>query len=137
MVALTAGFCTVPHIRPIMNARQRTERFDESVAYARAVFNVLFHNRDDHPKNLAWRLAPAFDLTVLTIIGTIFIPLTFLAGVYGMNIPMPEMQWTAAYPVFWAVCLGITGFMLWCFRRRGYRRIIRAPAKVSRTLAKV
>lgn len=40
-------------------------------AYARAVFNVLFHNRDDHPKNFAWRLgqdrrwrlAPAFDLT--------------------------------------------------------------------------
>ncbi|MDN5863381.1 MAG: type II toxin-antitoxin system HipA family toxin, partial [Salinisphaera sp.] len=40
-------------------------------AYAQAVFNVLFHNRDDHPKNLAWRLgadrrwrlAPAFDLT--------------------------------------------------------------------------
>ena len=40
-------------------------------AYARAVFNVLFHNRDDHPKNLAWRLgedrlwrlAQAFDLT--------------------------------------------------------------------------
>lgn len=40
-------------------------------AYARAVFNVLFHNRDDHPKNVAWRLgrdrrwrlAPAYDLT--------------------------------------------------------------------------
>ena len=40
-------------------------------AYARAVFNVLFHNRDDHPKNFAWRLgqdrrwrlAPALDLT--------------------------------------------------------------------------
>jgi serine/threonine-protein kinase HipA len=40
-------------------------------AYGRAVFNVMFHNRDDHPKNLAWRLgrdrrwrlAPAFDLT--------------------------------------------------------------------------
>lgn len=40
-------------------------------AYARAVFNVLFYNRDDHPKNFAWRLgedrrwrlAPAFDLT--------------------------------------------------------------------------
>lgn len=40
-------------------------------AYERAVFNVLFHNRDDHPKNFAWRLnqarrwklAPAFDLT--------------------------------------------------------------------------
>jgi serine/threonine-protein kinase HipA len=43
-------------------------------AYARAVFNVVFHNRDDHPKNFAWRLgrdrrwrlAPAFDLTFST-----------------------------------------------------------------------
>jgi serine/threonine-protein kinase HipA len=43
-------------------------------AYARAVFNVLFHNRDDHPKNFAWRLgedrrwrlAPAYDLTFST-----------------------------------------------------------------------
>ena len=48
----------------------RDEREVEK-AYDRAVFNVLFHNRDDHPKNLAWRLgrdrhwrlAPAFDLT--------------------------------------------------------------------------
>lgn len=40
-------------------------------AFARAVFNVIFHNRDDHPKNFAWRLgqdrrwrlAPAFDLS--------------------------------------------------------------------------
>lgn len=48
----------------------RDEREVEK-AYARAVFNVLFHNRDDHPKNFAWRLggdrrwrlASAFDLT--------------------------------------------------------------------------
>jgi serine/threonine-protein kinase HipA len=48
----------------------RDEREVEK-AYARAVFNVLFHNRDDHPKNIAWRLgrdrrwrlAPAFDLS--------------------------------------------------------------------------
>lgn len=48
----------------------RDEREVEK-AYARAVFNVLFHNRDDHPKNFAWRLgqdrrwrlAPAFDLS--------------------------------------------------------------------------
>ncbi|MEN9986779.1 MAG: hypothetical protein RI925_2281 [Pseudomonadota bacterium] len=51
----------------------RDEREVEK-AYDRAVFNVLFHNRDDHPKNLAWRLgrdrhwrlAPAFDLTFST-----------------------------------------------------------------------
>lgn len=59
-------------------------------------------------------------MKVLTIIGTIFIPLTFLAGVYGMNIPMPETHWAASYPIFWAVCLVIAGFMLWRFRRGGW-----------------
>ncbi len=40
-------------------------------------------------------------MKVLTIMGTIFIPLTFLAGVYGMNMPIPENQWTWTYPAFW------------------------------------
>jgi serine/threonine-protein kinase HipA len=47
------------------------DRREVEKAYARAVFNVIFHNRDDHPKNFAWRLgqdrlwrlAPAYDLT--------------------------------------------------------------------------
>lgn len=59
-------------------------------------------------------------MKVLTIIGTIFIPLTFLAGVYGMNMPIPENAWRFSYPVFWAVCLAIAGFMLWRFRRGGW-----------------
>jgi magnesium transporter len=59
-------------------------------------------------------------MKVLTIIGTIFIPLTFLAGVYGMNMYVPENQWPWSYAVFWAVCLGIAGFMLWRFRRGGW-----------------
>lgn len=57
---------------------------------------------------------------VLTIIGTIFIPLTFLAGVYGMNMPIPENQSALAYPFFWAVCIGLSGGMLFWFRRRGW-----------------
>ncbi len=57
---------------------------------------------------------------VLTIIGTIFIPLTFLAGVYGMNMPIPENASPYAYPLFWAVCLGLSGAMLLWFRRRGW-----------------
>ena len=59
-------------------------------------------------------------MKVLTVIGTIFIPLTFLAGVYGMNMPIPENQWAATYPIFWGVCLAIAGFMLWRFRRGGW-----------------
>lgn len=59
-------------------------------------------------------------MKVLTIIGTIFIPLTFLAGVYGMNMPIPENAWRGTYPLFWALCLGIAGAMLYWFRRRDW-----------------
>ncbi len=57
-------------------------------------------------------------MKVLTIMGTIFIPLTFLAGVYGMNMPIPENQSTWAYPVFWLVCLVTAAGMLLWFKRR-------------------
>jgi len=58
-------------------------------------------------------------MKVLTLIGTIFIPLTFLAGVYGMNFRhFPELDQVWAYPVFWLVCLVSAGVMLWLFRRR-------------------
>jgi len=59
-------------------------------------------------------------MKVLTIIGTIFIPLTFLAGVYGMNMPIPENQWAGSYYVFWGVCLVVAALMLYWFRKRGW-----------------
>jgi magnesium transporter len=59
-------------------------------------------------------------MKVLTVIGTIFIPLTFLAGVYGMNMFIPENHWPYTYGVFWGVCILIAGFMLWRFRRGGW-----------------
>jgi magnesium transporter len=58
-------------------------------------------------------------MKVLTIIGTIFIPLTFLAGVYGMNFRhFPELNLAWAYPAFWAVCIILAGIMVALFRRR-------------------
>lgn len=58
-------------------------------------------------------------MKVLTIIATIFIPLTFLVGVYGMNFDyMPELQWPWAYPALWTVMIGVAGGMLVYFRRR-------------------
>jgi len=59
-------------------------------------------------------------MKVLTIIGTIFIPLTFLAGVYGMNMPIPENHYHITYPVFWGVCLAISGGMLLWFKHRNW-----------------
>lgn len=57
-------------------------------------------------------------MRVLTVIGTIFIPLTFLSGVYGMNMDIPETRWHGLYLVFWIVCLVLAVTMVAWFRRR-------------------
>ena len=58
-------------------------------------------------------------MKLLTMISTIFIPLSFIAGIYGMNFEfMPELHWRWGYPVVWGVFLLIAGSMLLFFRRR-------------------
>jgi magnesium transporter len=58
-------------------------------------------------------------MKVLTIISTLFIPLTFIAGVYGMNFRfMPELGWRWAYPLVWLIMLALVVVMLAYFRRR-------------------
>jgi magnesium transporter len=53
----------------------------------------------------------------LTIIGSIFIPLTFIAGVYGMNFAnMPELGWEFGYPAVWAIMI-VTGAGLFLYFR--------------------
>jgi len=58
-------------------------------------------------------------MKVLTIIATIFIPLTFFAGIYGMNFQfMPELTWRWAYPAVWGVMVAIATAMLVYFKRK-------------------
>ncbi|ATW27082.1 magnesium/cobalt transporter CorA [Candidatus Formimonas warabiya] len=58
-------------------------------------------------------------MKVLTVISTIFIPLTFIAGVYGMNFTfMPELKWHWGYPVIMGFMLIIAILMLFFFRRK-------------------
>lgn len=60
-------------------------------------------------------------MKVLTIFSTIFIPLTFLAGVYGMNFRfLPELDWKYGYISFWIISAIITGFMLRFFKRKNW-----------------
>lgn len=60
-------------------------------------------------------------MKVLTIIATIFIPLTFIAGNYGMNFEfMPELAWKWSYPVYWIFILSIGISMFIYFRRKGW-----------------
>ncbi len=58
-------------------------------------------------------------MKVLTVIATIFIPLTFIAGVYGMNFEyMPELAWPYAYPVVWFVFIVAAVGMMAFFKHK-------------------
>ena len=64
-------------------------------------------------------------MRVLTIMASIFIPLTFLAGIYGMNFDpeaspmnMPELNWRWGYPAFWAVIVAMAAGMIAYFKRK-------------------
>ncbi len=64
-------------------------------------------------------------MRVLTVIATIFIPLTFIVGVYGMNFDrnasawsMPELGWSFGYPMVWIIMISMAIGMLVAFKRR-------------------
>lgn len=60
-------------------------------------------------------------MRVLTIISTLFLPVTFVVGVYGMNFHvMPELTWKWGYPAVWCVMIGISFAFLVFFWRRGW-----------------
>jgi magnesium transporter len=74
-------------------------------------------------------------MKVLTVISTVFIPLTFIVGVYGMNFDtsspwnMPELKSRYGYPVVMGLMLVIATGMLWAFRRRGWLGEVRKRGK--------
>jgi magnesium transporter len=58
-------------------------------------------------------------MKILTIMSSIFIPLSFIAGIYGMNFEhMPELSWRWGYPMIWGVFALVAGGLLLFFRRR-------------------
>jgi len=58
-------------------------------------------------------------MKVLTIIATIFIPLTFIVGIYGMNFHyMPELRWRWGYPAVLLLMTAISGYMLYFFKKK-------------------
>jgi magnesium transporter len=58
-------------------------------------------------------------MKVLTVFASIFIPMTFLTGIYGMNFAyMPELNWHWAYPALWCVFISIPTVLLVYFKRK-------------------
>lgn len=92
----------------------RLGRLGEDVAGIRSVLNEtlnLYMGMVSHRTNRI--------INRLTVFSMIFLPLSFLAGVYGMNFKaFPELSWEYAYPAFWIfVGLFVTGFVLFVRRK--------------------
>lgn len=57
-------------------------------------------------------------MSKLTVISVIFLPLTFLCGIYGMNFRVfPEINWHYGYAFFWVLCVSIVGILVFILRR--------------------
>lgn len=86
---------------------------------------LLFHDRmtgilEAHVSNVSNRLNEV--MKVLTMIATIFMPLTLLTGIYGMNVAFPQLPGGEGAQFYWvigAMVVAAAG-MLWWFRRRGW-----------------
>jgi magnesium transporter len=58
-------------------------------------------------------------MKVLTIMATMFIPITFIAGVYGMNFKhMPELEWPWGYGMVWGVMIAMVFAMVLYFKKK-------------------
>src|SRR5690606_14455638 len=122
---------------PLREVLSRLEKLDSVIIEekTRNYFRDLFDHITQVSENIeiyremTWGLMDMYMTTlsnkmnevmkVLTIIATIFIPLTFIAGIYGMNFEfMPELGWKYSYFVLWGVMLIVFLIMLIYFRRK-------------------
>ncbi|MDD2243035.1 MAG: magnesium/cobalt transporter CorA [Dysgonamonadaceae bacterium] len=92
------------------NILQATEMLD----YYR---EVLYDELDIYHSSMSTKLNDIMAL--LTIFSGIFIPLTFIVGVYGTNFDiLPELHWKYGYFIMWGIMIVIAVFMIWYFKKR-------------------
>jgi magnesium transporter len=101
----------VPYLRDLLD---HTIQITETIELQREITNGLM---ETHLSMMSFKMNEV--MKVLTVIATIFIPLTFIVGIYGMNFPnMPEMKWPWAYSALWGVMICIVIFMVFYFKRK-------------------
>ncbi|MGQ1889707.1 magnesium/cobalt transporter CorA [Thermophagus sp. OGC60D27] len=102
---------TIPYFSDLKDQLlQLIDETDLNINRAEGITN-LFFSYQGHRMNEV--------IKVLTIITSLFIPLTFIAGIYGMNFKrMPELNWEYGYPFALVLMLVLTVGMLWFFKRK-------------------
>ncbi len=75
--------------------------------------------RDYHLADISFRSNEV--MKTLTMIATLFMPLSFIAGFYGMNFKyMPELSWPLGYPIVIVIMLTVASGFFYFFRRKGW-----------------
>lgn len=108
------GFFSEENLRYIhLFMNLMTRRHESAVSLREHTMQVrdLYNAQLDEKRNRT--------MTLLTVVTTIFMPLTLIAGWYGMNfVYMPELKWRFGYPVVIAVSAAIIVFCLILFRKK-------------------
>ncbi len=108
---------------PIVNSRTYTylRDLDDLVLQAQEAIEIYYTMVSDQINMFQTNVSNKSNdvMKVLTIFSTIFIPLTFIAGIYGMNFDhMPELHYRPAYFILWGVMALVTAAMLLFFKRK-------------------
>jgi magnesium transporter len=97
--------------------RDLTDHILQAMDIIETFREIISDVRDAYLSSLSNRMNEV--MKVLTMFATIFIPLTFIVGVYGMNfVYMPELKWHWGYPVLWVLMLSTIGVMVIYFRKK-------------------
>jgi magnesium transporter len=102
---------TLPFIRDLLDlinqASEAVDTYREMLTDHLNIYNSVISNRMND------------IMKVLTIYAAIFIPLTFIAGVYGTNFKyLPELDYKYSYFIFWSVLIAVAVIMLFYFKRK-------------------
>jgi magnesium transporter len=101
----------MPYLRDLLD---HTIQVTETIELQREITTGIM---ETHLSMMSFKMNEV--MKVLTVIATIFIPLTFIVGIYGMNFPnMPEMKWPWAYFALWGVMISVVLFMIYYFKRK-------------------
>jgi magnesium transporter len=105
------------HDENTVHFRELQDNINEASELTDSYREILYDKLSIYHSSMSTKLNEI--MRVLTIISVIFIPITFIVGVYGTNfINVPELHWQHGYYIMWAVMLFTTLGMLWFFKRK-------------------
>ena len=97
--------------------RELQDNINEAFELSDSYREILYDQLSIYHSSMSTKLNEI--MRVLTVFSVIFIPLTFIVGIYGTNFEnLPELHWKQGYFIMWGVMIATTLVMLWYFKRK-------------------